>query len=219
MSYYPANIDVNNRKCLIIGGGRIAYGKAKQLSACGARIVVVSPQFLKNFKSVKGTSLVKRKFNPKDLKDAFLVIAATDDSEINTKVSAACFKRNTLVNVVDKTKFCNFVAPSIIRRGRLMITISTSGVSPAFSKEMRLELQKFYPNDFGRFLNALSGLRSRVLEEVADPLKRRKVLKGIASRKILDVLRKKGAQSAIKTAQAIVRKGGVEPPHLLGIRS
>ena len=219
MSYYPANIDVKNRKCLIIGGGEIAFRKAIQLSACGAKIIVVSPKFYGDFKSVKGVTLIKRRFNPKDLRGAFLVIAATDDSEINAKVSAACFAKNILVNVVDKTSLCNFTAPSIIRRGKLMVTISTDGASPAFSKELRLELQKFYPNDFGRFLIALSQIRSQVLKNVENPQKRRKILKAIGSKMMLEILRKKGATSSIKIAKSIVRKGGVEPPHLLGIRS
>ena len=194
--YYPAFIDLRSRECVVIGGGKVAERKALSLLSCGAVLKVISPEFtgLLEREATKGNiRLIRRAYKKGDLKNAFLVIAATSDTAINRKVSedAAC-----LVNVVDMPGMANFIVPATVRRGPLTIAVSSSGASPAVVKAIRIELEALYGKDFGRFLSFLSVLRKKVIRDITDKKTREGFLKKVASGKMFDVLRKKGFKEA-----------------------
>ena len=134
MRYYPVHLDIKNQNCLVVGGGGVGTRKVKTLLECGARVTVVSPdpsQQLAKLASEGSITLTQRIYRSADLDGMFLVIGATDDENLNQQISTDAEKSNILCNIADRPEVCNFILPSIVRRGDLVITISTSGKSPA----------------------------------------------------------------------------------------
>lgn len=195
MTYYPAFINLKNRKAVVIGGGPVAERKIFSLLKAGADVTVISPQVTNRILagvSSKRITHVSRPYKKNDLRGAFLVIAATDSPGINSRVARDA---PGLVNVVDVPSQCNFIAPSVIQRGALTIAISTSGTSPALAKAIRRELQKLYGREIGEFLRFLKGIRKKVLSHIADGRKRETFLKNLASDKMLNDLRTQGLEA------------------------
>ena len=196
--YYPAFLNLKGKKTVVIGGGKIAERKILALLKTGARITVISPEITKRIAREKLRGSLKhipRQYRKGDVKNTFLVIAATDSEEINKKVSedATC-----LVNVVDIPSLCNFIVPSVIQRGLLTIAISTGGISPALSKSIRKELEKLYGPEFAEYLQLLEKIRKKAMAEIRDKKKRTEFLKNLASGEIIKMLREKGFREVEK---------------------
>jgi precorrin-2 dehydrogenase/sirohydrochlorin ferrochelatase len=192
MKYYPVFLNVQDKKAVIIGGGKIAERKALALIKAGACVTVVSPDLTGQLIRLRERKLIQhipRLYRKKDISRAFVVIAATDSSEINSRISkdAEC-----LVNVVDVPPLCNFIAPSVVQRGPFTLAISTSGASPALAKTIRKELEKLYGPEIGGFLKFMTVVRRQALDRIADQKVREKFLKDLASARTLDALRSKG---------------------------
>jgi precorrin-2 dehydrogenase/sirohydrochlorin ferrochelatase len=190
--YYPAFLNLKGKKVIVIGGGKVAERKAFALLRIGADMTIISPEITKRIDEEKLKGRIKhvsRQYKKGDSKKAFLIIAATDSYEINKKIAqdAPC-----LLNVVDSPSLCNFIVPSVIRRGPLTIAISTSGISPALSKSIRRELEMLYNPEFAKYLKLLKKIRERVMKEIPDKKKRTEFLKNLASEKMIKMLRNKG---------------------------
>jgi precorrin-2 dehydrogenase/sirohydrochlorin ferrochelatase len=145
MRYYPVNLDILNRKCLVVGGGGVGTRKVITLLDCGAIVTVVSLDIGEKLLKLAGNGLIaweKRSYLTSDLDGIFLVIGATNNEKLNRQISADAEKINLLCNIADRPDVCNFILPSIVNRGDLVIAISTSGKSPAFAKKLRKELEK-----------------------------------------------------------------------------
>ncbi len=141
MRYYPVSLDIKNRKCLVVGGGGVGARKVMTLVDCGAKVTVVSPDVRGNLLELADRGLIileKRPYRKTDLTGMFLVIGTTDDEELNRQISIDAEKLNMLCNIADRPKVCNFILPSIVNRGDLTISISTSGKSPALAKKLRI---------------------------------------------------------------------------------
>lgn len=192
-TYYPIFLNLKGKKIIVVGGGRIAERKVLSLIKTGADITVISPQITKRLERevIKGRiKYIPREYNKKsDVEKAFLTIAATDSKEINRKVSQDA---PYLINVVDSPSLCNFILPSIVKRGHLTIAVSTNGISPALSKTIRKELQRFYNLEFSGYLRLLEKIRKKAIEEIKERRKRTKLLKSVASERIIKTLRTKG---------------------------
>ncbi len=168
MKYYPVNLDVKNRKCLIVGGGRVGTRKVITLLDCGAIIIVVSPVASEKLLELADNSMItmkKRPYQASDLDGMFLVFGTTDDEELNRQISADAEKLNMLCNIADRPNVCNFILPSIVNRGDLVISISTSGKSPAFAKKLRKELEKQFDVEYTEFLRLMGAIREKLLSE------------------------------------------------------
>ena len=138
--YYPAFLDLTGRRCVVIGAGEIAERKVTQLVASEADVMLVSPTATPTIEGLAAKGQVRwlqRAYAPGDLAGATLAIAATDDENVNRKVHAEAQREKTLLNVVDVTPLCDFIAPSIIERGPVTVAISTSGTSPALARKLR----------------------------------------------------------------------------------
>ncbi|MBA4373250.1 MAG: siroheme synthase [Thermodesulfovibrio sp.] len=206
MKYYPVFLNLQDKKVVIVGGGKIAERKALALIKAGASVTVVSPDLtsrLMQLRDRKSIQHVSRLYRKKDIQGAFVVIAATDSTEINSRVSKDA---EGLVNVVDVPPLCNFIAPSVIQRGAFTLAISTSGASPALAKTIRKELEKLYGPEIGVYLKFINGIRIRALAEITEQSAREKFLKGLASEKMLQMLRAKGIQEVKKTVQGKLDK-------------
>ena len=129
MRYYPVHLDIQNRNCLVVGGGSGGTRKVITLLDCGAKVTVISPVVapqLQDFAASGRIKLKERRYQSGDLDDMFLVIGATDDQELNRQISNDADHLNTLCNIADRPEVCNFILPSIVQRDDLVITISTS---------------------------------------------------------------------------------------------
>ena len=192
MKYYPAFIDLKDKQVVVIGGGSVAERKIRSLISAEANVRVISPEITKGLIKLRDKGALKhtkRTYRKGDLKKAFIVIAATSSSNINSKIvdDADC-----LVNVVDIPSNGNFIVPSLVRQGTLTIAISTEGASPAISKAIRKEIEGLYGKEYGRYLKFVENVRQKALTDIKDSGKRKKFLNFLASEEILDRLRKKG---------------------------
>ena len=192
LNYYPVFLNIKTKNTVVAGGGKIAERKVLSLLRAGANVTVVSPCITKRLlreKTAKRIRHIQRAYKKGDLKGAFLVVAATNSTDINRTISA---EAPALVNVVDVPLLCNFIAPSVVKKGELTIAISTGGASPAFSKAIRKELKKHYGNEFSGYLRFIRKIRTEAMAGLWEKNVREKFLKSLASKEILDSLRKKG---------------------------
>jgi precorrin-2 dehydrogenase len=172
MRYYPVYLDIENRPCLVIGGGGVGTRKVRGLLAYGAHVTVVSPQLsdpLQSFANEGAIAWRNRLYEANDLQGMFLVFGATDDDELNRKIHADAEANNILCNIADRPAVCNFILPSIVQRGDLSIAISTSGKSPAFAKRLRKDLEKQFGVEYGTFLEMMGRIRQKLLSQAHEP--------------------------------------------------
>jgi len=172
MKYYPIHLDIKNRDCLIVGGGAVGTRKVNTLIECGASVTVVSPDptpELTKLASEGSVTLKKRAYRNDDLTGMFLVIGATDDERLNRQISKDAEQAQILCNIADRPEVCNFILPSIVCRGDLVITISTSGKSPALAKHLRQKLETQFGPEYADFLFLMGAIRRRLLSEAHEP--------------------------------------------------
>ncbi|MBW2178352.1 MAG: bifunctional precorrin-2 dehydrogenase/sirohydrochlorin ferrochelatase, partial [Deltaproteobacteria bacterium] len=143
MKYFPVFLDINDRNCLVIGGGSVGTRKALALVESGANVTVISPTVTDTLRSLarRGTiNLKTRTYCPADMEGMFLVFGATNQETLNRQINQDAERLNMLCNIADRPAVCNFILPATVKRGDLVIAISTSGKSPAFAKELRKHL-------------------------------------------------------------------------------
>ncbi len=169
MDFMPFFFDLKNRTCLFVGGGGIATRKARLISKAGARIVVVSPYITDEMQSlVKGNNgeCHFRKFEEADLACAMMVICATDDSEVNKKVSQLAQAQKLPVNVVDSPDLCSIITPAIVDRSPLMIAITSGGEAPVLARQIRSKLEVMFPSSYGALAKIASKFRHLVKDKL-----------------------------------------------------
>jgi len=163
--YYPIFLNLRGKKCVVVGGGKVALRKVTTLLDCGADITVISPkphaEISKLFKN-KAIRLVRRNYERGDLRRAALSIAATHMKKINRKVAEESKKNGTPVNVVDDAELSDFIIPSSFRRGDLSVAVSTSGMSPALAKKIRAKLEKKIGIEYAYLLSLIAEIRSEI---------------------------------------------------------
>ena len=172
MRYYPINLDIQNRNCLVVGGGGVGTRKVMTLLKCGAKVTVVSPvisESLQDLEKSASLTLKARPYRTADIEGMFLVIGATDNEPLNRQISSDAESRNTLCNIADRPAVCNFILPSIVQRDDLVITISTSGKSPALAKKLRKTLESQFGEEYGDFLQLLGAIRKKLLSQAHEP--------------------------------------------------
>jgi precorrin-2 dehydrogenase/sirohydrochlorin ferrochelatase len=207
--YYPLCLDLEGKKVSVIGGGKVAERKILSLLECSADVTIISPSITEKLRNLfkKG----KLRYLPKayekgDLKGSFLVISATGEKGINMKVSEEAELRGCLCNVVDDPEVSNFIVPSVVKRGKLLIAISTSGVSPAFSKRIRKELEKKFGKEYTVFLNMMEGIRRRLMKEIPSEAIRKMIFYKLVNSGLIETIKEKGIKTArIKAKEIITR--------------
>lgn len=208
--FYPINLDLQKRKCLVVGGGDIAEHKVRSLLECGAVVTVVSPMVKKRMAALvakKKVLYIKRKYQESDLNGIFLVIAATDDEQANTLIARHAESRGLLLNVVDVPHLCNFIVPSVIRRGPLVMGISTSGHSPMYAQKMRLKCEKCATPALGSFIKMMGSSRKEV-KECCDSIPKRKAMYlEMINSPMLSLLEQGKVRQARQTLRDILEKG------------
>lgn len=188
---YPICLDVTNKLCVIVGGGNVALRKANTLLEEGAKVKIVSPILcdgLTKLKKEKDFIWVEEAYAQEHLKQAFLVIAATDNREINHNIAAYCEEHHILVNVIDAPEESSFSVNSYFKRGELLLAISTGGASPAMSKKIKEQLQQEYGREYAIALEIIADARKEALEQIQNKEKRRAFLQSLAEMDLAEML-------------------------------
>jgi len=172
MRYYPVNLDIKGRRCLVVGAGRVGARKVDTLVQCGAAVTVVSPEVspaVTQLAAKKVIALKQRPYRSSDVEGMFLIIGATDDETLNRQISSDAERCNQLCNIADRPEICNFILPAIVRRGDFVMAISTAGKSPAFAKHIRKRLETQFGPEYGILLDLMGAIRNKLLAEAHEP--------------------------------------------------
>lgn len=220
MKYYPLNLNLCGKKCIVVGGGKVAERKVIGLLGCKADVTVISPKLtpkLEELSNKKKINCVSRTYRKGDLtcsgslsptqdwlgpsNRVHLVITSTDNSKVNRQVWEEARKLGILVNVASAPKLSDFTVPAVLRHRSLMVTISTGGKSPALSRRLRFELEKAIGEEYGIFAELLGAVRKKFRS--LPPANRRRVYTEVAMSEIPGLLRNKRYDKAEKEFKKI----------------
>lgn len=207
MTYYPIFIDLKGKTALVVGGGNVAERKIEVLLDCGAKINIVSNELtdkLKNLVEVYGIRHLNEEFSKKHLEGVFLVIAATDDKQLNHKISKIAKKMGLLINAVDQLPDCNFIVPSIVKRGDLLIAISTSGKSPALAQKIRKQLDTQFGSEYKAFLVLMGRVRKEMLSKGLSQEENSRIFHEIVESDVLEALLRDNLKRVESTLRRIL---------------
>jgi precorrin-2 dehydrogenase len=208
--YYPAILDIAGRRALVVGAGKVGEGKISGLVNAGAAVKVVSltatPQ-VRRWADDGTIELEIRAYESSDLDGRFLVIAATEDNDTNVRVFEGAEQRQMLCNVVDVTHLCNFILPSIVRRGDLAIAVSTGGASPALARRIRISLGQCYGDEYAVAMELLGSLRAELKGLYPDPQERKVIFERIVYSELMDLVRTGDAEAIEAWVQRCIDEG------------
>ncbi len=230
MNFLPIFFNIRDHKTLVVGGGATAARKAALLLRAGAKVTVVAPELKSKFDNIE---YHQDYFDPKYLQDCRLVIAATNDKNVNEQVSKLAQQQNIPVNVVDQPDLCSFIMPAIIDRSPIQIAVSTGGASPVLARLLRARLEGMIPSGYGKLASFVASFRDKVKQSLAFPARRpfwEKVLQGniaemvfsgntSAANKALEDLLANTKQSKPEYGEVYLVGGGPGDPDLLTFRA
>ncbi len=194
MALFPIFVDLKDKEILVVGGGRVALRKVEKLLPFGGKITVVAPKAVKELKELhrKGKIKLKRRpFKVEDLKNKYLVVVAADDVNLQRRIFNLCQRKGILCNSVDSPEYCNFIFPALVRKGELVIGITTSGKAPALAALLRKHLERNLPDGLAEIVGTLYGERKKRPKGV----KRQKYLKKLARELFEKLLKGKPPQN------------------------
>jgi siroheme synthase-like protein len=180
-------LKLDGKKCLVVGAGLIGLEKVESLLRCGASIRVVAPWAVERVQELSSEGRIewlRRRFEPADVPGCDLVIAATNDREVNQAIFEEASCRSILCNTADDPPLCDFFFASVVQRGDLQIAISTAGQSPALAQRLRREIDAQLPADLGPWLDQLGQLRREVLQAMPAGAERKALLHELAHREV-----------------------------------
>ena len=210
-SYYPICVEVRGRRCVVVGGGAVAERKVTTLLGYGARVRLISPSAtprLERLAASKRMTWAQRRYRHCDVEGARLVYGATDDPMVNRAVFRDARRHHVLVNVVDQPGLSSFIAPAQVRRGHLVLAISTGGASPALAKQIRRKLQRQFGSEYASLTRLMERLRPIVKRRVTQPARRAAIFRQVASGEVPSLLRRGETARAWRAAVRLVERGG-----------
>jgi precorrin-2 dehydrogenase/sirohydrochlorin ferrochelatase len=213
MSTYVLCLKLINRPCLVAGGGAVAERKVRTLYSAGARITVIARETnesLRQFAEEHAMTLHTREVKEEDIKDKFLIIAATDDRETNRTIAEQARRAGVLINVVDSPGESDFFVPSSLHRGDLTIAIDTSGKMPALSRRIREQLEKQFGNEYESYIQLLEPARYDIYKCHSFTAERKKrLIEELLDLPLLALLEKGKHHEAQQMVQGFLRQHGV----------
>ncbi|MGH8565695.1 MAG: siroheme synthase CysG [Gammaproteobacteria bacterium] len=214
MSFLPIFLQLQDRRCLVVGGGAVAARKVGRLLRAGARVTVVAPDLCRELCKRRDLGEIlheARTFARQDLDCAWLVIAATDDAAQNGQVSALAQERRIPVNVVDDPERCTFIMPSIVDRTPVQIAISTGGASPVLARLLRARLETLVPAAYGRLAALMATFRERVKQRFHDVGARRRFWEAVLHGPVAEMLFAGRDEAALATLAQALDEGSEAP--------
>lgn len=173
--FYPMMINLDNKNVTIIGGGKVAFRKAKKFLEFNCNIKLVSSSFIEDFDNID-VKLINDNYKEDYLKESFLVIAATSSKKVNEDIASYCKTNNIMCNIADDINLSDFIVPSSIKRGDLVISVSTMGNSPSLSSKIRKELESNYGVEYEEYVSILGDIRNLVLQKCTDRNEKKRIL-------------------------------------------
>lgn len=212
MRYYPVYLDMRGRKALVVGGGAVGSRKTHTLLRAGARVTLVSPQVTDALRSMAEAGRLtwhQRPYRSSDMAAMFLVFSATNDPDLNHRIEEDAGRHHVLCNYADQPERGHFILPSIVERGDLLVSISTSGRSPAVARGLRQDLEALLGEEYAPYLRLMGAIRERLLNREHAPDQHRKVLKRLIDGGLLALV-KAGDRDGIDTLLTSVLGGGFD---------
>ena len=203
---YPINLILDNKPCVVLGGGHVALRKVKGLLEAKAKVTVISPQIVEGLaKLVETKSIIwqKKCYEQGDLDDFILAICAIGNEEVNAQVRKEANQKKVILNVVDRLEFCDFALPAKIRRGDLLVTFSTNGKSPALSRYLRCKMEREFDETYANWLDKLVQLRKEAIEKLPTSDDREIFWRSALSDDVMELVRAKKydeAEASIRDA-------------------
>jgi uroporphyrin-III C-methyltransferase/precorrin-2 dehydrogenase/sirohydrochlorin ferrochelatase len=191
VDYFPLFMHVQGAECLVVGGGEVAARKAATLLRAGAVVHVVAPQLAPGMYDVLHEASAKhsaRSYQERDLDSVWLVVAATDDRELNARVSRDARARRVPVNVVDDPALCTFIMPAIVDRSPLVVAVSSTGASPVLARLARGKIEAAIPARYGPLARLCSALRSEVRAQLPDLAARRRFWESVLEGSVAELV-------------------------------
>ena len=207
MRYYPIYLDVESRSCLVVGGGEVGARKVKTLLDCGGVVEVVSPEVVPWLEERIQEGVVELKgshYEERQLDGCFLVIAATDDMELNCRIAQDAEQRGLLCNVVDYPQEGNFILPSLVQRGALTVAISTSGKSPALARQLRQDLEQRFGMEYADFLELMGAIRERLLRDSKDSRANKERFNQLVESPLLEMVRRRDYEGVDRILESVL---------------
>lgn len=178
--FYPVNLNLDNMEIIIVGGGNVALRKCMNFLDFGKSVTVLAPDFDSRFLELGNkVDLINDIFKEEYIDKFDIVVAATDDKEVNEEIACICRKKSKLINVVDSRDLSDFTVSSYVKKGDLLIGISTGGKIPALSAKIRRDLEEIYDESFAEYVDLLGELREKIIKKYEDKIERKKVLKAL----------------------------------------
>jgi precorrin-2 dehydrogenase/sirohydrochlorin ferrochelatase len=207
--FYPIFLQLQSREVLVVGGGPVAERKVESLLAAGASVTVVAPEITSGLAALQARNAIqvhRRNFENTDLQNVLLVVSATDDPGVQQQIAREARSQGVLVNTVDQPSLCDFVMPATVRRGDVVVAVSTGGKSPALAAALRKKLEGWITGDAARAARLLGEVRSEVHARVADADRRKLVFEGIVDSGILDWIGQCDDVTALRRVREIIEK-------------
>jgi precorrin-2 dehydrogenase/sirohydrochlorin ferrochelatase len=202
---YPIFLGLQGRRALVVGGGKVALRKAETLADAGAEVRVVAPELAPELRRDGRFECIGEPYSARHMKGMFVAVAATDDEAVNARVAADARAAGMLVNVVDRPALCDFIVPSVIERGRLLIAISTGGAAPSFSRKTRERFEKEFGPEYAVLLDALADVRQRYKAGALPEATRRALFERLTEADIIAAARG-GKETLTQAIEAAIRE-------------
>ena len=178
--FYPVNINLDNMEIIIVGGGKVALRKCMNFLDFGKSVTVLAPEFDSRFLEIGNkVDLIEDTFKEEYIEKFDIVVAATDNKEVNEEIACICRKKSKLINVVDSRDLSDFTVSSYVKRGDLLIGISTGGKIPALSAKIREELEEIYDESFAEYVDILGEIREKIIKKYENKEERKEALKSL----------------------------------------
>lgn len=210
MRYFPVFFDLQEKSCIVVGGGRVAERKIQNLRKAGAVVTVVSPCLSAGLKRLKEANRIKhlpRPYRTGDLKTAYLAVAATDDRRTNEKVFREASALRIPVNVVDDPVHCSFIVPAVVSRGDILIAISTGGQSPALAKTLRKKLQQEIGAEYPTLLKIAGAIRKKIIPLEWGQRENRNIYRRLFQEDVIEMVRQRKYAALNRLLQKTIGPG------------
>jgi len=207
----PIMLKLAGRRCLIVGGGPVALRRARAMLACDAHVVVIAPQLAPDFETLDVETHL-RKYKASDLKDARLVVTATDDPRLNARIALQAERHGVLVNRADDAKQGDFTVPAHRHEGPLTVAVHAGGVSASAGAQIRDQLLAALDPDWIRLLETIAPYRKAIQKTTTDPQERQAKLRRLASSEMLDLFKSDGEQAIRDACDALCVRLDDPPP-------
>ena len=186
---YPIVLNLSGRRAVVVGGGEVALRKARALADAGAEVRVVAPEFTAGFAEDGRFECLAARYEKRHLEGALVAVAATDDEAVNRCVAEDARSAGVLVNVVDRPELCDFIVPAQVRRGDLLIAISTGGAAPSLARRLRVRLEKEFGPEYETYLAVLREVREDLKQRNLAPEVRRRLFERLTEDDIVSAAR------------------------------